>query len=81
MFRVLSSLYSRALRDLQENHDVKILFEYWPYGLQLLAMNHRNCCRSFRIWVSRFGRWNQSGKMGMLGSTKEDYCNLIAERA
>jgi len=70
-----------AKRMLRENHDVKILFEYWPYGLR--AAGHEpsdllSFLQDLGFTIRPVGI--SQAKWECLGSTKEDYCNLIAER-
>lgn len=70
-----------AERILRENSDIKILLEYWPYGLkragheptELLSLLAGHGFQITPIGISR-------AKMDNIGDSESSYCNLFAER-
>jgi FkbM family methyltransferase len=68
-------------RILRENQDVKVLFEYWPYGLRRAGHEPSELISyllnlGFGIRSMRIGNDNWHS----LGERKHEYCNLIARR-
>jgi FkbM family methyltransferase len=71
-----------AERILRENYSIKILLEYWPYGLrrsghepkELLSLLADSGFQIKPVGVNKT-------QMDRLGNNKDEYCNLIAERA
>ena len=71
-----------AERILRENHGIKILFEYWPFGLRRAGHEPSELIsylRGLGFGIRSMGITKDDWQC--LGSGKHDYCNLIAERA
>jgi FkbM family methyltransferase len=70
-----------AERILRDNHDIKILFEYWPFGLRRAGHEPSELIsylRGLGFTIRSLGITNDDWQR--LGSGKYDYCNLIGER-
>src|SRR5215467_4237181 len=71
-----------AERILCDNHDIKILFEYWPFGLRRAGHEPSELIsylQSLGFTIRSLGITNDDWQC--LGNGKYDYCNLIGERA
>jgi len=70
-----------AERILRENHDIKVVFEYWPFGLRRAGHEPSELIsylRSLGFTIRSLGITSDDWQC--LGSGKHDYCNLIGER-
>jgi FkbM family methyltransferase len=70
-----------AERILRENHDIKVLFEYWPFGLRRAGhepLELISYLRSLGFGIRSVSIKNDDWQS--IGSGKHEYCNLLAER-
>jgi FkbM family methyltransferase len=70
-----------AERILRENHDIKVLFEYWPFGLRRAGHEPSELISYFRslgFAIRSVGIKNEDWQG--IGSGTHEYCNLLAER-
>jgi FkbM family methyltransferase len=71
-----------AERILRENYHIKVLFEYWPYGLRRAGHEPWELISylqslGFEIHPINTG----SANWQCIGNTKHHYCNLLAKRS
>ncbi|WMW66264.1 FkbM family methyltransferase [Nitratidesulfovibrio liaohensis] len=79
------SVLEGASRVLSENHDIKVLMEFWPYGLAKAAVSPQSVIEliksfGFELWMT-----NGSGSVpfdgtGLDSNNINHYCNLIASK-
>ena len=68
-------------RILCENQDIKVLFEYWPYGLRRAGHEPSELIaylQNLGFAIRSMGPANDNWRS--LGDGKHEYCNLIARR-
>lgn len=79
------SVLEGARRVLTENHDIKVLMEFWPYGLARAAVNPQSVIElirsfGFEIWTTNSPSGVPFDGAGLDSNNIDHYCNLIASK-
>jgi hypothetical protein len=67
-------------RILSENTDLKLLFEYWPYGLKRAGTNPPALLRFLEELGFKLTATRDPSDIHRLGDGVEDYINIFASR-